>query len=61
MPRIAIGAISAASTRLVLAAEPVVTRTNHGRATKVIDVPLVETASARRSAISVRERSTAKI
>src|SRR5262249_61565448 len=57
MPRIAIGAISTARTMLVFVAEPVVTRTNQGSATKVIAVPPAETASATRSAIRVRERS----
>jgi len=32
MPRIAMGAISAARTRLILPGEPVVTSTNHGSA-----------------------------
>ena len=36
MPTIAIGSISAARTQPILAVEPVVARTNQGRATKVI-------------------------
>ena len=46
IPKIAIGSISAASTQPIFAIEPVVTRTNHGRATKVIAEPVNETSSA---------------
>ena len=49
MPTIAIGSISAARTHPILAVEPVVTRTNHGRATNVIEEPVSETSSAVRS------------
>src|SRR5579862_4580645 len=57
----AIGRISAARTMLILVAEPVVTRTNHGRATKVMALPVLETASAVRSAGSVRFLTADKI
>ena len=50
MPRIAIGRISAARTRLIFPGEPVVTSTNHGRARYVIRVPSTETVSAATSA-----------
>ena len=46
MPKNASGASSAASTQPIRAAEPVVTRTNQGSATKVIEVPVSETSSA---------------
>ena len=50
MPRIAIGRISAARTRLIFPGEPVVTRTNHGSARYVIRVPRTEMVSAATSA-----------
>ena len=46
MPKIAIGSISAARTQPIFAVEPVVARTNHGRATNVIEEPVSETSSA---------------
>jgi hypothetical protein len=49
-PRIAIGRISAARTRLILLGDPVVTRTNHGSARYVIRVPRTEIVSAATSA-----------
>ena len=42
IPRIAIGAISAARTRLIFPGEPVVTSTNQGSARNVIRVPRTE-------------------
>ena len=53
-PRIAIGRSSAARTRLILLGEPVVTRTNHGRARYVMRVPSTEIVSARTSALTAR-------
>ena len=54
MPRIAIGAISAARTSVIFDAEPVVTSTNHGSARYVIREPRIETTSAAtRAAIGV--------
>ena len=50
IPRIAIGAISAARTRLIFPGEPVVTSTNQGSARYVIRVPRTETTSAATSA-----------
>ena len=50
-PRIAIGRISAARTRLILLADPVVTSTNHGSARYVMRVPSTEIVSARTSAL----------
>ena len=50
MPRIAIGRISAARTRLIFPGEPVVTRTNHGSARYVMRVPRTEMVSAATSA-----------
>ena len=61
MPSRAIGAISTASTTLIRAAEPLVTSTNHGSATNVIAVPVVETTSATTSADRVRDLMTIKI
>ena len=49
MPNSAIGRISAASTMLIRVGEPVVARTNQGSATKVIALPVLETASAVRA------------
>ena len=46
MPRIAIGRISAARTRLIFPGEPVVTSTNHGSARYVMRVPRTEIVSA---------------
>ena len=46
MPKSAIGSISAARTQPIFAVDPVVARTNHGRATNVIDEPVSETSSA---------------
>jgi hypothetical protein len=46
MPKIAIGSISAARTQPILAVEPVVASTNHGRATNVMEEPVRETSSA---------------
>ena len=54
MPSSAIGRISAASTMLICVGEPVVTSTNHGSATNVIALPVLETASAVSSAGRVR-------
>ncbi len=53
-PRIAIGRICTARTTLIFAAEPVVTKTNHGRARYVIREPSVEISSARTSAPTAR-------
>jgi hypothetical protein len=50
MPRIAIGAISAARTSVIFPGEPVVTSTNHGSARYVIRVPRTDTISALMSA-----------
>ena len=50
------GAISAASTQPIFAAEPVVTTTNHGRATNVIAEPVSEMSSAVTSPSSERSR-----
>jgi hypothetical protein len=58
MPKTAIGSISAARTQPIRAVEPVVTRTNHGRATNVIEEPVSETSSAVRSPSSERFLST---
>ena len=52
IPRIAIGRISAARTRLILPGEPVVTSTNHGSARYVIRVPSTEIVSASTSALT---------
>ena len=46
MPRIALGAISAARTSAIFEGEPVVTSTNHGSARYVIREPRIETTSA---------------
>ncbi len=59
MPKIAIGSISAARTQPTFAVEPVVARTNHGRATNVIAVPVSEMSSAATSPMSERFLSTA--
>ena len=61
MPKIAMGAISAARTKLIFETEPVVTRTNQGSATKVICVPVIEISSEANSARVVRFLSTAEI
>src|SRR5581483_9769323 len=60
MPKIAIGSISAARTQPIFAVDPVVARTNHGSATKVIDDPVSETSSAATSPSRERFRSMAK-
>ena len=52
MPRIAIGRISAARTRLIFPGEPVVTSTNHGNARYVMRVPSTEMVSAATSAVT---------
>ncbi len=49
MPRSVIPRKPAAMTVPIRAGDPVVTRTNHGRATAVTSEPVVETTSARRS------------
>jgi hypothetical protein len=54
MPKIAIGAISAARTQPIFAVDPVVAQTNQGSATNVIDEPVRETSSA--STSPARER-----
>ena len=46
IPNSAIGRSCAAMTQPSFAVEPVVTRTNHGSATNVIDEPVSETSSA---------------
>ena len=56
IPSSAIGRISAARTTLIFVGEPVVTSTNHGSATKVIALPVLETASAVSRAGRVRFR-----
>src|SRR4051812_12064255 len=56
IPKIAIGRTSAARTTLIRPGDPPVERMNQGSATKVIAVPMLETASAARSAMRVRER-----
>ena len=61
MPKIAIGSISAARTQPIFAVEPVVTRTNHGSATNVIEEPVSETSSAVRSPRRERFLSMAEI
>src|SRR5207245_7100766 len=61
IPEIATGPSSAASTQPILAVEPVVTRTNHGRAMKVIEEPVSETSSAVISPSRERFLSMAKI
>ena len=61
MPTIAIGSISAARTQPIFAVEPVVTRTNHGSATNVIEEPVSETSSAVRSPRSERFLSIGEI
>ncbi len=50
MPSTAIGRISAARTSVILLGEPVVTRTNHGKARYVMRVPSTEIVSAATSA-----------
>ena len=52
MPRIAIGRISAARTRLIFPGDPVVTSTNHGSARYVMRVPRTEMVSAATSAVT---------
>ena len=59
MPKSASGRISAASTTLMRVGEPPVESTNQGRATKVIALPVLETASAASSAGRVRFLFTA--
>ena len=54
MPRIAIGASSAAITRPIRAVDPVVWSTNQGNASHVICAPVVEITSAASSARSGR-------
>src|SRR4051812_6890217 len=58
MPKIAIGSISAARTQPIFGVESVVARTNHGSATKVIDVPVKDTSSAESSPMSERFLNT---
>jgi len=55
MPKSAIGTTSAARTTLMRVGDPLVTSTNHGRATNVMAVPVLETTSAARSASRLRE------
>jgi hypothetical protein len=55
------GRSSAASAMLIRVGEPVVTSTNQGSATNVIALPVLETASAVRSAGRVRFLTVAKI
>src|SRR5829696_4693628 len=50
IPRIAIGRISTARTRVIFEGDPVVTSTHHGRARYVIREPRIETISAATSA-----------
>ena len=54
IPKIAIGAISAARTNDIFDTDPVVVSTNQGSATKVIWMPVIETSSATSSASVVR-------
>ena len=61
IPSSATGSSSTARTRLIFAADPVVTSTNQGNARKVICAPRDEIASALRSAMSPRVRSMCKI
>jgi hypothetical protein len=61
IPKIAIGRISAARTKLIFDTDPVVTSTNQGNATKVICVPVIEINSEANSARVVRFLSTAGI
>jgi hypothetical protein len=56
MPSRPTGTSSAARTQPILAVEPVVIRTNHGRATKVMADPVSETSSATRTAPRLRFR-----
>ena len=56
IPNSAIGTISAAITQPIFAIEPVVTRTNQGSATNVIEEPVSETSSATTRPISERFR-----
>src|SRR5207302_3569889 len=57
-PASAYAATSLATTKLICLAEPVVVRTNHGRASAVILLPVVEIDSPRRRASSRRSRMT---
>ena len=58
IPSSPIGAISAASTQPIFAYEPVVTSTNQGSATNVIEEPVRETSSAVIRPSSERLRQT---
>ena len=58
-PQSATPSASAASTRPIRPAEPVVESTNHGSASQVIIDPVVETTSAASRAVSPRFRSIA--
>ena len=57
-PSTAIGTISAMITHVMRCGDPVVRRTNHGRAIHVICVPREDAISAARSAETRRSRSS---